>query len=224
MTSIVLRLEGPLQAWSAQGKLRVRDTEREPTKSGVLGLVGAALGMARGDDATLAELCRLAMAVRVDRAGSLLRDFHTAGGGRFRGQPYTAYEVKSCIPTERFYLQEASFTVALQGDEALIGRIADALKSPRWPLFLGRRSCPPSEQVLLGVVAEDASTAVRRAPLAERADEGRLRIVVEADGDRGDPRDDVPLSFSEVERRYGTRYVRTEWMTRVSAAQQEVQP
>lgn len=218
MSSVVLRLEGPLQAWSAQGKLGVRDTEREPTKSGVLGLVGAAMGMARDDDATLAELRGLAMAVRVDRAGSLLRDFHTAGGGRFRGLPYTAYDVKSCIPTERFYLQDASFTVALHGGSNLIDRIADALASPRWPLFLGRRSCPPSERVLLGVVAEVASVAVRRAPIAERADEGRLRLIVEAEGGRGDPRDDVPLSFAEVERRYGTRYVRTEWMTREALA------
>ena len=59
MKVLLIRLEGPLQAWSAQGKLGVRDTEREPTKSGVLGLIGAALGMPRTDDVTLAALASL---------------------------------------------------------------------------------------------------------------------------------------------------------------------
>ncbi len=217
MTSVVLRLEGPLQAWSAQGKLGIRDTEREPTKSGVLGLVGSALGMPRDDDATLAELRRLSMAVRVDRPGSLLRDYHTAGGGRFRGQKYTAYGTGSCVPTERYYLQDASFVAALEGDTALVHRIAAALRSPRWPLFLGRRSCPPAVAVLVGVVAEDATMAVRNAPLAERPESGDLRVVVETDGAEGDARYDVPLSFADVERRYGVRYVRTEWMPTATA-------
>lgn len=211
MTAVVLRLEGPLQAWSAQGKLGIRDTEREPTKSGVLGLVGAAMGMPRDDDATLATLRALTMAVRVDRPGSLLRDFHTAGGGRFRGEAYFTFGTKSCIPTDRYYLQEASFVAALEGDRALVERIAAALRSPRWPLFLGRRSCPPATPVLMGVVERSAVDAVREAPRAEPSAEGELRIVVESDGAGGDARYDVPLSFSERERRYGVRYVRTEW-------------
>lgn len=37
--------------------------------------------------------------------------------------------------------------MALQGDAALIGRIAEALRSPIWPLYLGRKSCPPSMPV-----------------------------------------------------------------------------
>ncbi len=223
MTSVVLRLEGPLQAWSAQGKLGIRDTEREPTKSGVLGLVGAALGMPRDDDATLAELRGLAMAVRVDRPGSLLRDFHTAGGGRFRGQKYTAHDTSSCVPTERYYLQDASFVAALEGDDKLVERIAAALRSPRWPLFLGRRSCPPSVRVLMDVVQEGATAAVRNATLAERAEANRLRIISETSGGAGDARYDVPLSFSEIERRYGVRYVRTEWMS-IEAKEPVVQP
>lgn len=212
MTSVVLRLEGPMQAWSAQGKLGLRDTEREPTKSGVLGLVGSALGMERDDDATLAALSALTMAVRVDRPGSLLHDYQTAGGGRFRGEKYTVYGTKDCVPSDRYYLQGASFVVALEGDEALIARIAEALRSPRWPLFLGRRSCPPSVPPLVGVVAVGAVDAVRTAARAEGVSDGeRLRIVYETRGGDGDARFDVPLSFAAIERRYGKRYVRTEW-------------
>jgi len=216
---VLLRLEGPLQAWSAQGKLGVRDTEREPTKSGVLGLVGAALGMDRSDDATLATLAALSMAVRVDRAGSLLHDYHTAGGGRFRGEKYTVFDTSDCVPTHRYYLQWASFVVALEGDAALIARIAAAVVAPRYPLFLGRRACPPSVAPLLGVQEGNAREAVRDAPLAEKADEGALRMVLEASDGRGDARYDVPLSFAQAERRYGRRYVVTEWVTPVRSTE-----
>lgn len=213
MSVLLLRLEGPLQAWSAQGKLGVRDTEREPTKSGVVGMLGAALGMPRDDDATLATLAALTMAVRVDRAGSLLHDYHTAGGGRFRGEKYTVFGTSDCVPTHRYYLQDAIFTAALEGDAALIARLAVALRAPRYPLFLGRRACPPSVSPLLAVVEGSARDAVRSAPLHVRCDPGALRLVVESHGGQGDARDDVPLSFAQSERRYGRRYVITEWHT-----------
>ncbi|MBL8602069.1 MAG: type I-E CRISPR-associated protein Cas5/CasD [Myxococcales bacterium] len=223
MSVLLLRLEGPLQAWSAQGKLGVRDTEREPTKSGVLGMLGAALGMPRDDDATLATLAALTMAVRVDRAGSLLRDYHTAGGGQFRGGKYSVFDTKDCVPTTRFYLQDAIFTAALEGEASLVARLADALHAPRYPLFLGRRACPPSAPPFLGVVEATARDAVRTACLHERRDPGALRLVIESNGAAGDPRYDVPLSFAQSERRYGRRYVITEWHTPESP-REEAQP
>lgn len=223
MKSVLLRLEGPLQAWSTQSKLGVRDTDREPSKSGVLGLVGAALGMDREDDAQLAELATLSMAVRVDRPGSLLRDYHTAGGGRFRGNAYFVADASDCIPSHRYYLQDASFTVALAGDPALVERVAAALQSPRWPLFLGRRACPPAVPPLLAVTDASPPEAVRAAELSERSDEhpnadgrgatGRLRLIVEAGPEQGgEPRYDQPLSFGVGRKRYGIRYVKIEWM------------
>jgi CRISPR system Cascade subunit CasD len=213
MRSVLLRLEGPLQAWSSQSKLGVRDTDREPSKSGVLGLAAAALGVDRKDDETLAELVTLTMAVRVDRPGSLLRDYHTTGGGRFRGSEYFAFDVKDCIPSERYYLNNASFVAALAGDGPWVDRIASALKAPRWPLFLGRRACVPSVPILMGVVDGDAPTAVREAPLAEGVPpEVPLRLMVEAHPEEGgELRYDVPVSFAQGARRYTARYVRTEW-------------
>jgi CRISPR system Cascade subunit CasD len=213
MKVLVLRLEGPLQAWSAQGKLVIRDTEREPTKSGVIGLLGAALGMERSDDVTLSGLASLKMGVRVDRAGTLLRDYHTAGGGTFRGERrYFVHDTKACVPSERYYLQDASFVAALAGDDALVLRIATALESPRYALFLGRRSCPPSVPVLVNVVEGTIREALASAPLAADPDNEPYRIVLESAGGEGDIRDDVPLSFAQIERRYGRRYVTSEWV------------
>ncbi len=212
MKSILLRLEGPLQAWGTQSKLGVRATDREPSKSGVLGMVGAALGMERADSAMLATLCSLRMAVRVDRAGLLLRDYHTAGGGHFRGREYLVFGAHDCIPSNRYYLQDASFVVALSGEDELVDRVARAVQSAHWPLFLGRRACPPAVPVFLGVASDNAVAAVRTAPLAERIDQDSLRIVVEVPPEEGgEPRYDVPLSFAEGARRYGLRYVRTDW-------------
>lgn len=219
MRSVLIRLEGPLQAWSTQIKLGVRDTDREPSKSGILGLVGAALGMDRDDDATLTELRELNLAVRVDRPGSLLHDYHTAGGGRFRGQPHRVFGAKkkpdgsACVPSHRYYLQDASFITALAGNDTLVTRIGRALESPHWPLFLGRRACVPSVAPFAGYAEGDARAAIRFAPAAERAEIGPLRAVVEvAPGEAGEPRYDVPLSFADGDRRYGVRYVRAEWI------------
>lgn len=223
MSVVLLRLEGPLQAWSAQGKLGLRDTEREPTKSGVIGLVGAALGMPRDDDEHLAELAALRMAVRVDRAGILLHDYHTAGGGMFRGAPYQVFGTGKgdAVPTHRYYLQYASFVAALEGDAPLVTRLADALASPRYPLFLGRRSCPPSVQPLIGVVLGNRRAALAIAPLADEADPAPYRMVIETDAGEGDARNDVPLSFAAAERRYGRRYVSTDWLQAPSPAAEE---
>ena len=43
MATLLLRLAAPLQAWGADSKFETRKTNREPTKSGVIGLLAAAL-------------------------------------------------------------------------------------------------------------------------------------------------------------------------------------
>ncbi len=216
MKVVLIRLEGPLQAWSAQGKLGIRDTEREPTKSGVLGLVGAALGMSRDDDATLAALASLKMSVRVDRAGSLLHDYHTAGGGKFRASRHRVFGLEKkqgdTVVSHRFYLQGASFVAALEGDDVFVSRIAVALRSPRYGPFLGRRSCPPSVPLFVGVLDGSGRAALETAPLALQPDSEPYRLVLESASGDGDVRYDVPLSFSHIERRYGSRHVTTEWV------------
>lgn len=213
MTVVLLRLEGPLQAWSSQGKLGVRDTEREPTKSGVIGLVAAAFGMDRSDDELLGRLSALPMAIRVDRAGSLLRDYHTAGGGAFRGRRYFVFDTSDCVPSHRYYLQDASFVAGIVSDRDLATQIAEALQSPRFPLFLGRRSCPPAVPPFIALHQGTLAEALADAPLAERADDPPFRAVVETVPGAGDARDDVPVSFAPAERRYRRRYVVTEWIT-----------
>lgn len=227
MRSVVLRLEGPMQSWGTQGRFGIRDTDAEPSKSGVIGLVGCALGMPRDDEATLARLGALAFAVRVDREGKALRDYHTIGGGRFRGDTdYEAWNSGGTTPTERHYLADACFTVALGGDDhGFVDAVAEAVQNPRWPLFLGRKSCVPSRPPFVSVVALAPDEAVRAAaaePDLERPEARearRMRLVLECEpGDGAVPRDDVPLSFKRYGRKHGRRFVRTAWVDVPAAA------
>ena len=78
MATLLLRLAAPLQSWGADSKFEIRKTNREPTKSGVIGLLAAALGLARDDDQALQRLNGLRFAVRVDQEGELLVDYHIA--------------------------------------------------------------------------------------------------------------------------------------------------
>lgn len=149
--SLFLRLESPLQAWGDTSKFVIRRTMDAPTKSGVLGLLCRAMGLSRqAARESLKELNGLAMGVRIDRPGMRWWDYHTvgvgigmttAGGGLKTGAQGT-------LITRREYLADASFLVALQGDAKLIQEIAAAIASPKWPVFLGRKSCPPSVPVL----------------------------------------------------------------------------
>jgi CRISPR system Cascade subunit CasD len=146
--TLFLRLEGPLQSWGDQeSKFVIRRTAEAPTKSGVVGMLCAALGVSRSDAANewLPRLTALRMGVRVDVPGVRWWDYHTIGAGMqmriAEGEDKTK---PGAMLSRREYLCDASFLVALQGDEALIGELGAAVRNPKWALYLGRKSCPPS--------------------------------------------------------------------------------
>ncbi len=232
MPVLLMRLEGPMQSWGTQSRFTVRDTGREPSKSGVIGLLCAALGIGRNDDDRLAELSQMRMAVRIDRPGVILRDFHTAGGGAWKGQPYgvakadgstpTTFKAaaKMTVPSTRYYLSDASFLVALQSeDRALLEECDRALRAPVWPLYLGRKSFVPGTPVPIpggGIRGtDDRMEALRLEPLRlrRREDPGeRLRCVVEVDDFDAEVRRDDPRCFQNGERRHELRYVEDRWL------------
>ncbi len=151
MSTLLLRLAGPMQSWGTQSRFTERDTGREPSKSGVVGLLCAALGRPR--EADVSDLAALRMGVRVDRPGSLKVDYHTAGGSHRKGERYGVAQVGGgtrTIESRRYYLADADFLVGLESDdEDLLRRLDAALADPHWPLFLGRRAFVPGEPVRL---------------------------------------------------------------------------
>jgi CRISPR system Cascade subunit CasD len=210
MATLLLRCVAPLQAWDIQSRFGVRTTGREPSKSGIVGLLCAALGRPRWEPVD--DLAALNMAVRVDKEGRILRDFHTAqdifkaGGG-----PPKETEIST-----RYYLSDAAFLVGLEGDKTLLTQLHTALKNPHWMLFLGRKACPPSLPVYLpnGLKDEDLFTALKHYPWLgtlesqyNRLDD-QVRVVF--DDDNGPQvRQDHPISFEKGKRKFAPRRVNT---------------
>ncbi|WP_432036476.1 type I-E CRISPR-associated protein Cas5/CasD [Streptomyces sp. HD1123-B1] len=211
--TLMLRLTGPLQSWGASSRFARRTTERAPTKSGVLGLLAAAQGRDRVAD--LSDLAALTFAVRLDQPGTRVRDYQIAHHGDTG---------KSMPVSERFYLSDAVFVVAVEGGEALIDALYAAVRAPTFLPFLGRRSCPPSRPIDLGVHRSGLWRALRAEPWQasawfqrRRIRERRIELEVIADlvaGDGpGEARRDQPLSFDPRHRQYGLRDVHSSAVT-----------
>jgi len=200
MATLLLRLAAPLQAWGSDSKFNIRSTEREPTKSGVIGMVAAALGIQRNEDpAKLKPLSELKFGVRVERDGVLLRDFHMV------------HEQKASHVTERYYLSDAVFLAALNCDDrGFLEKIAAALENPVYPLFLGRRSCPPTLPLVIGITEDDLVDSLRNADPLTGENNGSKRIVYEAS--EGRMVWEVPMSFSQLHRQYGLMYKKEEML------------
>jgi CRISPR system Cascade subunit CasD len=198
---LLIRLAGPLQSWGLTGRFTRRDTHSRPTKSGVIGLCAAALGLDR--EQPLGELAEVLFGVRADRPGTPLRDYHTVGGGTYplrprdlitdhqratrtttadvpddaESGPFGPAQLESwygspkyvttdpvsgtlisaqlrrhALITERWYLADAAFLAGLEHpDPELLHRIAHALEHPKRLLWLGRKACPPSGDLALGI-------------------------------------------------------------------------
>ncbi len=216
MPTLLLRLAGPMQSWGTTSRFDQRDTGKEPSKSGVIGLLAAALGIARdiwNDE--LKALAALTMAVRHDRPGVPKRDYQTAQNIISADRS----KVHETAVTTRDYLADAAFLVGLEGDDrALLERAHAALQNPVWPLALGRKSYVPSEPIWLdeGVVDAPLLEALSTRPwiATPRRFEpapGRLLVSIESADGSGALRMDQPLS-SFAERRFGARFVRSEWV------------
>jgi CRISPR system Cascade subunit CasD len=219
MTGMVLRLAGPLQSWGEHSTFSDRDTLRFPTRSGIIGIFAAAQGVRRGEP--LDRYAPLTFTVRVDRPGVHLADFHTTGGGLPRDRTVPTAdgrrrsEGKATVVTRRMYLADAVFTVAVEGPDDLIRQLTAAIRSPRWQPYLGRRSCPPDQPILLRGQADDPVAELRqRAPLppVRRAD-AEEQVTVDFITEKAAADDaltqvcDVPVIFGRVDRRYGLRAV-----------------
>jgi len=197
--TLLLRLEGPMQSWGYRSRFDYRDTALEPTRSGVIGLICAAMGIARGESLSCFDAIRLG--VRVDKEGWIERDYHTAldvikadGSG------------SDTVVSHRDYLADAIFTVGLESsDRSLLDDIASALKSPCWTLFLGRKAFPltkpplsPDSVPLEGTLEEHLLRS-----------NGENRVVLEdTAGER--TQHDWPLDFCE--RRFKPRSIRTRFI------------
>jgi CRISPR system Cascade subunit CasD len=214
--TLFLRLEGPLQSWGERARWSIRDSSSEPTKSGIVGMLASALGLSA--DQQLSQLSQaLQMGVRCDRPGTPLVDYHTVGGGyslpallTAEGKPKLSSGRPHAEQTWRHYLADASFLVAVQAEPELIDRLAAAVCSPHWIIYLGRKSCTPSRPPFDGTGdfpdLETALSAGSRHPEMDGEATVRVRAVLECGAAAGVHRRDEILSRSH--RTFGPRYAR----------------
>ncbi len=213
MATLLLRISAPMQSWGTQSHFSHRDTGREPSKSGIIGLLCAALGRPRNQ--SVADLGALRMGVRIDQPGTVLRDYHTAGeGGYFKvsdrpGRPTG----KNTIPSDRYYLSDARFLVGLEGERVLLETLQGALERPRWFLFFGRKAFLPAERVWLcdGLSDNDLETALKTHAFLGEKDQGADSLQLLIEDDSGPiVRNDQPISFKP--RRFIPRRLRSQFV------------
>ena len=233
VATLLLRLAAPLQSWGDESKYDIRQTRREPSKSGVIGLIAAALGLRRDSD-EIAELsASLRMGVRVEMPGTVIKDFHTARAPKYSSKGEIRYDKageiimeKSPYVTTRYYLSDACFLVGLESPKnELISRIGEALQAPCFPLFLGRRSCPPSQPLYLGIRDCSLKESLEKEPwqasewYRRNHPAPRLRMVLETP--RGEKAwhslRDEPVSFNPVHRKYSYRGIEPEQYVWINA-------
>lgn len=208
MTALVLRLAAPLQSWGTSSRFVRRNTDRVPSKSGIVGLLAAAQGRRRTDP--IEDLVGLRIGVRIDQPGQLERDFQTA----------RPLDGSSPMPLSyRFYLADAVFLVAVEGEPTMLTGLQEALRRPTYPLFLGRRSCPPAGRLeyglrdtdIAGVLVEEPWLASHRVQQRHEQPDIELEAVsdqpINDDGSIRDVVQDDPISFDPQRRQHGWRTV-----------------
>jgi CRISPR system Cascade subunit CasD len=210
---LALLLDGPLQSWGSSSRFERRTTGLHPTKSGVIGLICAAVGVAKGsheERELLPQLAKLRMtSIAIPRritdtwSGKAehlpvrrLEDYHTAlATRRARGSMNP-----DAVVTRRQYLQDARFGVIFEGPAPLLDHAAASLTDPVWGVWLGRKSCIPSQPILVDCCPsrEAAWRAILRVcQLSEETDMTAFSTVQDAGAfaDGTDTWTDQPLGF-----------------------------
>ncbi len=229
---LTLNLEGPLQSWGDHSRFLRRESLAFPTKSGVIGLILCAMGLNGTQEQLLSELSLGRMEVwgygPSDRYLSVMEDFHMVGSGYDDADPWETLFIPKKADgkkanggpkiTRREYLQDAKFAVFLEVPDNRVEEIQEAIKSPTWDLYLGRKCCAPSAPIFVGIY-EDSKQAtssfnqfikIRNSPVQEfkiyfkvtesdEMDEGSILLQ------------DVPVKFGK-EKVYKNRFVRFEKM------------
>lgn len=204
MSTLLVRLEAPLQSWGGLRGEATRPSRLHPTKSGVVGLIANALGRNYTDPVD--DLADLRIGVRLDRPGALIMDYQTVQNAATSGGG-----IKPTHVFTKTYLANACFLVGMEGEVEVLTAVLNALVQPKRLLFLGRKCCVPSATFDLpqGLVNDDLVTALQTYPwLGYGQKPAALPALVE-DQNGSEWINDVPVG-AVAHRRYRPRQVR--WM------------
>jgi CRISPR system Cascade subunit CasD len=156
---LVFQLYGMMASWGDIAVGEDRPTYDRPSKSGVIGLIAASLGIRRDEEERLRELTEgYKIAVAIESEGVLVQDYHTAqvlpsGSGRKKEQFSTRQEELAgpneelnTILSTRDYWCDARYSVFLWCNDEHppypLDTLMKKLKEPIFTLYLGRKACP----------------------------------------------------------------------------------
>ncbi|WP_211284139.1 type I-E CRISPR-associated protein Cas5/CasD [Oceanimonas doudoroffii] len=173
MQYLVFRLYGPMASWGEAAVGGDRPSGLTPSRSAVLGLLGAALGIKRDDVSRLDALrAEVGIAVKAYSCGSLMRDYHTAQVPS-QDRKRTFYSRKDELSVEkeklntvlssRDYRSDGYWVVAVwlwQESEFTLDMLEAALKKPAFTPYLGRKACPLAVPVTPRLVAFELKEAL----------------------------------------------------------------
>jgi CRISPR system Cascade subunit CasD len=197
MLFLVFQLQGALAAWGEVAVGEYRGSGDHPGASALTGLLGAALGVRRDDEpANSALRDGYLFAVGTVNAGVQLRDYHTAqvpGRSDLKGRPHRTRRDELAVPkrdlntilSTRDYRQGAAWVVAVQPTATAphsLETLAQALRQPRFVLYLGRKSCPPTAPLAPAVTEAASAHAALNAYLSAADPPANLHSLAWADG------------------------------------------
>ncbi|MFI3247025.1 MAG: type I-E CRISPR-associated protein Cas5/CasD [Ferrimonas sp.] len=223
---LLLWLEGPLQSWGHDARFGVRETLHFPTRSGVLGLLCCARGVAGTEQQWLQQMAPMLMEVQAFLPNTsmalsppILRDFQMVGSGYNAADPWQSLLIpktelgKKAVGggtkmTYRDYLQDHAFAVALEIPVKQEEMLIAALQQPIWDLYLGRKNCVPTELIYQGVYPTLNQAWQCAHQLAKQKQRALSYVVREGQHEGGEilTLNDVPLQFGE-QKRYQERQV-----------------
>ena len=222
---LVLWLEAPLQAWGADSKFYRRSTLDFPTKSGILGMILCGMGATGKQSYMLQNFMNLQHTVfsyrksnRVHDFIPQLKDFQMVGSGYDADDnweslliPKTSKGSKSvgggAKLTYKYYLQDAYFAVIVEIPSHMIFTVEKALTEPYYDIYLGRKSCVPTEFVFQGIYKSEVAAENKAKEIAESKDLVRMFRVLDGVHD-GHIMNicDVPIEFG-IHKKYVSRQV-----------------
>jgi CRISPR system Cascade subunit CasD len=172
---LALILDAPMQSWGFSSRFHRRTTAMHPTKSGIIGMICAAMGVAKGSSGEKEIISKLAAfkmtSITIPRTDEWhsrrlailrLEDFHTTGGGydkesqrQFIPRKASGKPCDNPTVSMRQYLLDVRFGVIFEGEQEVLNTIAAALQNPEWGVWLGRKSCIPADLIFRGVFSND---------------------------------------------------------------------
>ncbi|WP_294052780.1 type I-E CRISPR-associated protein Cas5/CasD [Thiolapillus sp.] len=218
---LLMWLEAPLQSWGADSRFGRRDSLDFPTRSGVLGLICCALGRSGEQREWLERMAHypqnvIAYVRTRPAAGTvpvrmvrepLLRDFQMVGSGYIHKDPWQTLlipktgEGKKAVGggtkmTYRYYLQDMAYAVITPLPQEEAETIASALQNPCWDLYLGRKSCVPTDFIYRGLFASEEEAELTAFAIAQKKQRAADFRALQG-GHDGDvlALNDVPIQF-----------------------------